>query len=331
MENKNIIATDFSMGEPTCLSKIRTSRRIIDILTTHIDAFFNDQCAGREAKIGPLLLTGPAGTGKRLVAKACAATLGLNIKSINGNNLNYNMLCSFFLDANETTDCLFIDESQGIRPQIQERMLTILSENYIEIPSQSNKKKVCQIHVPNVPLILGCMSEHNLITALKSRMRIIARFDYYSIEDLIYIVQQRAILLNWQVESEQIYYEACNRAKRIPRNALRNLQLCWNVARSMDRDIITLEHAHRAFYLNENDEHGLDYLERSYLRILQEQSPLALNISVSKLAGGGINTQTVKTIIEPYMIMENFIAKDGSLRLITEKGLTHLQNTQFRE
>ena len=75
----------------------------------------------------------------------------------------------------------------------------------------------------------------------------------------------------------------------------------------------------------------MDYLERSYLRILQECSLLSLNVIVSRLAGGGIDTQTVKAVIEPYLIMEQFITKDGSLRLITEKGLTHLQNTQFQE
>lgn len=324
--DENII--DINSVEPTCLTKIVIAPRIKEVVQTSIDAYFNDKLVGRNPTYGPLGFVGPSGCGKSLVAKAVAASLGLDLKSINGHNLSGPNFYSFFLDANETTTCLLIDEAQGILPKNQERMLTILSEGKIEVPSRHTKKS-CQLPIPKCPIILACMSEHSLIPAIRTRLRIYTRFDYYSLEELIAITKQRILALNWNVESDEVIKEICIRAKRTPRLALRNLQLCWNMTRSQDRDEITMEDTRRAFQLSEIDELGLDFLERSYLKIVSEESPIALNVIISRLSGGGIEVNTIKNVIEPYLIMERLITKEGSLRTITDIGRDHLKNTKL--
>jgi Holliday junction DNA helicase RuvB len=325
---KNDISPDVSVGEPTCLTKIRISPRIKEVIQTSIDAYFNDKMAGRNPQYGPLALIGPSGTGKSLVARSVGGALGLNINSINGHSLTGHNLYSFFLDANETTTCLHIDEAQGIAKPIQERILTIISEGYIEVPTVI-MKKIRKMPVPKCPIIFSAMTEHSLIPALRNRIRLYCRFDYYLTEDLIEITRQRALALKWSIESDAVLQQICFRAKKTPRLALRNLQLCWNVTRSLDLDMITAEHADRAFKLSDVDEIGLDHLERSYLRILSEESPLALNVIASRLSGGGIEVQTIKNVIEPYLIQERLITKNGSLRQITDNGIWHLENTNF--
>lgn len=322
------IASDFSVGEPTCLSKIRISSRVKDVIQTSVDAYFNDKMSGWNPKYGPLALIGPSGTGKSMVAKAVSAALGLNLTSINGHSLSGYNFYSFFLGANPTTTCLHIDEAQGIPKPVQERILTIISGGYVEIPSGS-LRKISRMPVPPCPLIFSGMTEHSIIPALRTRIRIYCRFDYYSLEDLIEITRQRAFALRWGIESDDVLYQICIRAKKTPRLALRNLQLCWNVTRSLDLETIAIEHVKRAFELAEIDEMGLDHLERSYLKTLDAQSPMALNMIASRLAGGGIETQTIKTVIEPYLIQEQLVTKDGSLRCITNKGSYHLLNTNF--
>lgn len=327
LEN-NDISPDISMGEPTCLSKIRISPRIKEVIQTSIDAFFNDKMVGRNPQYGPLALIGPSGTGKSLVSKAVGGALGLNVQSINGHSFTAYNFYSFFLDANETTTCLHIDEAQGIAKSIQERILTIVSEGYIEVPSPI-MKKIRKMPVPKCPIIFSAMTEHSLIPALRNRIRLYCRFDYYSMEDLIEITRQRALALKWNVESDAVLQQICFRAKKTPRLALKNLQLCWNVTRSLDLDMITTEHSEKAFKLSDIDEIGLDHLERSYLQILAEESPLALNVIASRLSGGGIEVQTIKNVIEPFLIQERLITKNGSLRLITDQGMCHLANTNF--
>ena len=328
MSSDDNTSADISYGEPTCLSRIRISPRIKEVLQTSIDAYFNDKMAGRNPTYGPLAFVGPSGTGKSLMAKAVSASLGLNLNSINGHSLSGYNFYAFFLNANATTTCLHIDEAQGIPKAVQERILTIVSEGYVEVPS-GRTNRICKMKVPQCPIILSGMTEHSLIPALRNRIRLYCRFDYYSLDDLIEITKQRALALQWDIESDAVIQQICFRAKKTPRLALRNLQLCRNITRSKDEDVITVEHAQRAFQLADIDELGLDHLEQAYLKILHEESPMALNVIASRLAGGGIESQTIKTIIEPYLIQKRLITKDGSLRLITQKGEEHIAHTNF--
>jgi Holliday junction DNA helicase RuvB len=162
--------------------------------------------------------------------------------------------------------------------------------------------------------------------AFRERMRIYCRFDYYSIEDLIEIVRQRTAVLNWQYESDEVLRVIAQAAKRTPRLALhRNLQTCWHVTRSHDRNVITLADVHEAFCHLQIDDLGLDQLDRSYLKILLEYGRLSLGVLSSKLS---LPILTIQRVVEPYLLKEDFITKDkSSFRVITPKGVEHIKNT----
>ena len=156
-------------------------------------------------------------------------------------------------------------------------------------------------------------------------MRIYCRFEYYSLEDLVEIIHQRAMALKWDVESKQVLKEIAKRSKKTPRIALnRNLQQCWNVASAKGKNIISMKDAKEAFQLIQIDELGLDELERNYLRILQQYGATPLNVISSKLA---LPTPTIKNVIEPYLLQENLIQKNKcSHRELTSLALEHLEN-----
>lgn len=168
--------------------------------------------------------------------------------------------------------------------------------------------------------------EYLLQAALRNRMRITCRFDYYSAEDLTKIVRQRADALGWRYESDEVLRIVAERAKKTPRLAINtNLQTCWNVTTSCDRDVITLEDAMEAFRLLQVDEFGLDKLDRAYLKVLLDRGPSYLGVLSSMLA---LPTQTIQKNIEPYLFREGFATKDKSLRrTLTEKGRAHISET----
>jgi Holliday junction DNA helicase RuvB len=170
--------------------------------------------------------------------------------------------------------------------------------------------------------------EYMLQDALRERMRVYCRFDYYSNEDLTEIVRQRAEELNWQYESDEVLRIIAQAAKRTPRLALhRNLQTCWNVARSHDRNVITLADVNEAFRHLQIDALGLDQLDRSYLKALLEHGLLLLGVLSSKLS---LPTLTIQRVVEPYLLKEDFITKTRtSARVITEKGRKHLENSSL--
>ncbi|MBN1617914.1 AAA family ATPase [Candidatus Dojkabacteria bacterium] len=323
------IGTDVNQVEITSLNHIRGQKKVTDLLKVNLDAFFQSRQNGSLGVFGPCLLCGYSGTGKTLVAKALHAELGnLDLIETNGEMLSSSgELTSILLSATENST-LFIDECQGMNPRSQHILLTALSEKVIYVPKRGNSKNKRVIPLENFTLIMATTHEYFLQEALRNRMRIYARFEYYSLEDLVEIIRQRTFSLKWDIQSEQVLIEIAKRSKKTPRIALnRNLQQCWNVASAKGKNIISMNDVQEAFKLIQIDELGLDELERNYLRILNENGPAPLNVISSKLA---LPTQTIKGVLEPYLLQENLIQKNKcSHRELTSLGKDHIQNCQL--
>lgn len=323
---KKTIGTDVNQIEILSLSKIRGQKKVNDLLKVNLDAYFQSRSTGSPSTFGPVLLCGPSGTGKTLMAKAIHAELAnLNLIETNGEMLsNSGELISILLSATKDTT-VFIDECQGMNSRSQHILLTAISENVIYVPKRgsSNTKRV--IPLENFTLMMATTHEYYLQDALRNRMRIYCRFEHYELADLIEIIRQRTLALKWDVESEQVLVEIGKRSKKTPRIALnRNLQMCWNVCSSQGREVITMADVHRSFELLNVCSKGLDELERNYLRILQQNGPTPLNVISSKLA---LPNQTIKSVLEPYMLQEELIVKEAnSYRAITAMAEEHLNS-----
>ena len=323
------IATDINQVEISSLSKIKGQRQgVIDLLRVNLDAYFNSRSDDTAPAFGPVLLTGPSGTGKSLVAKAIHSELGnLHLVETNGEMLSKpSELYSILMNSDENST-VFIDETQGCSPQVQHILLTAISEQKLYLPNRQGKSGELSIPLAPFVLILATTHEYHLQDALRNRMRIYCRFNYYSITDLVEIVKQRADALSWNYESDEVLLEIAKRAKKTPRLALnRNLVMCWNVAKSKDRNKITMADVEEAFKLLNIDELGLDELEQSYLHLLSNNGEMSLNMISSKL---GLPAHTISRVIEPYLIKEEFVSKGkASLRFVTDKGLKHISRNE---
>jgi len=321
------IYTDVNQFEISSLSKIRGQKKVTDLLKVNLDAFFQSRTTGNTGTFGPILLCGPSGTGKSLVAKSLHAELAnLNLIETNGEMLSDSAeLVSILLSATENTT-IFIDECQGMNSRSQHILLTALSEKVLYVPKRNNNKSKRVIPLENFTLILATTHEYYLQDAVRNRIRIYCRFEHYNLEDLVDIIRQRALALGWDVESEQVLVEIAKRSKKTPRIALnRNLQMCWNVCSSQGRNVITIDDVYEAFKLLNIDSLGLDELERNYLKILQQNGSTPLNVISSKLA---LPTQTIKSVLETYLLQENLIQKNKcSHREITSLAHEHLRNS----
>jgi Holliday junction DNA helicase RuvB len=318
MDERDILK-DVNQMETRSLSRIYGQPQVVEALRVFLQAHFNIRANSGDCDLcfGPVLLAGPSGTGKTLVAKALDAELG-NLKLIQTNGATLNKKCELyavFFHADDNTT-IFIDEAQAMHAQAQYILLTAISERAIYAHGRAYR-------LPNFALILATTHEYLLQAALRNRMRITCRFDYYSAEDLTKIVRQRAEALGWRYESDEVLRIVAERAKRTPRLAINtNLQTCWNVTTSCDRAVITLEDTMEAFRLLQVDELGLDKQDRSYLKVLLDRGPSYLGVLSSMLA---LPTQTIQKNVEPYLFREGFAIKDKSLRrTLTEKGRTHI-------
>ena len=71
---------------------------------------------------------------------------------------------------------------------------------------------------------------------------------------------------------------------------------------------------------------GLDQIDRQYLTVLAQDSPLPLNVISAKL---GLPSQTICNVVEPYLIKTGFIAKaKNSMRILTKPGKSHLETVR---
>ncbi|MFC1675796.1 AAA family ATPase [Planctomycetota bacterium] len=327
MEKK--VGVDVNQVKLTSLSHIHGQPQVINKLNVHISAHFNSRSESKNAdpSFGPVAFYGPSGRGKTITAKAVHAELGnLHLIETNGVTMNAKAeLYSTFLSADDNTT-IFIDEAHGMNSKTQLVLLTTLSERTLRVPAGPYRYHT--IPLANFTLIMATTHEHMLLDALRSRMRIDCRFKDYLLDDLVGIVRQRIEALNWQCESDEIVRTVAQRAKGNPRQALhKNLQMCWHVAKSHDRNMIMLDDVNEAFRHLQIDELGLEYLDRAYLKVLYDCGPSALGILSSRLS---LPTLTIQRVIEPYLLKEGFVIKGkSSVREITEKGRGHIENTKF--
>ncbi|RKY10513.1 MAG: hypothetical protein DRP56_00790 [Planctomycetota bacterium] len=319
---------DINQIKITSLSHIKGQSQVVDTLKLHLRAHFNirSDSGSLDLSFGPVILTGPSGTGKTMVAKAIHAELG-NLELIETNGVTVNNKSELFsilinADANTT---IFIDEAQGMNSKAQHILLTAISEKNLPVPASASSQHCHTIPLADFTIIMATTHEYLLQDALRNRMRIYCRFNYYSADDLTEIVRQRADALKWEYESDQVLQIIAQRAKGTPRLALNtNLQTCWYVAKSHDRDVITLSDMHEAFGYLQIDGASLDKLDRSYLSVLAEYECLPLGVLSSKLS---LPSLTLTRVVEPYLLREGFVVKDKtSARAITQKGIEHITN-----
>lgn len=330
--SKDPMKTDINQTHPRLLSEVIGQKPVVDYLKLSLDAYFNIRAASQQSDVpfGPVLFAGPSGTGKTLIANIVHAELG-NDKLIETNGqtlMSKTELYSVLIgaDANST---VFIDEAQGLNTAAQHILLTALSEKKLYVPAAMNGSGSCALPLTNFTTLMASTHEYLLQDALRNRMRIYCRFEYYSIQDLIEIVRQRITALKWEVESDDVLQWIAQGCKHTPRLALnRNLMTAWHVTLGHRRKVITLEDVKEAFFHLQIDRQGLDQVDRSYLRVVFESKRTSLSVLSSVLS---LPAYTIQRIVEPYLFKRGFVRKDGSLRVLTETGRKYIQNSGCNE
>jgi len=324
-----ICASDVNQIRNIKLSDIIGQPQVISLLELNLQAFrsIRQNSPTKPPQFGPVLFSGPSGTGKTMTAKATHNAIG-NTKFIAVNGVTLSKKAEFFstmINADDETT-VFIDEAQAIDKKTQQLLLTAISERKLYVPAGDFSDERYTMSLANFALFLATTDEYCLIGPLRNRMRFNCRFDYYQNKDLIEIVRRRADALQWRYESEEVLEMLAGRAKATPRLALEgNLHHSWSQAVRNQRYTITVQDVHEAFIILQIDEEGLDQDDRSYLDILYHYGPSPLNLISSRLSKP---ESTVSRVLEPYLIRNDFVIKDKhSLRIITSKGKTHLEKT----
>ncbi len=304
---------DMNDAAPTSLAHVVGQRKVVDQLQVALDAAFED---GK--RLDDCLLVGPAGLGKTQIAAVLAQELAVQCHEALGQSIASTADLNVLLLGAKDKDIVFIDECHQLGKIFQTSL-------YLAV----DKRKVCilggrsveSIPLANFTLVLGTTDEFSLLAPLRDRMKLVLRFQFYSVEELTQIVRHRARAIAWEVEDLVPPFIA-QRSRGTPRLALRLLQACRRVCRAQGEQGVTLDHLRKACALEGLDDQGLGPTDQAYLKALAEGAT-RLNVVASLL---GLPSRTVAEVTEPFLLRAGLIVKDDQgRRQLTALGHEHLQ------
>jgi len=311
-------STEIHEVAPTSLNHLIGQRSVVDQVQVAMDAAWMD---GK--KFDHALLVGPPGVGKSALAKVIALEMAGAFHEVLGQSITAQAdLNALLLDAKEK-DVVHIDECHELGKEYQTALYLAIDQRKLFLQGVKAGRGPQSIPIADFTLLISTTDEYALLQPLRDRMKLLLRFEFYSAEDLKELLRHRSRALGWEIDAEALPLIA-QRARGIPRLALRLLQSCHRVCRAQGQSTISLDHLTRACALEQIDSLGLGPIERRYLELLSEGAS-RLNVLASTL---GLPARTVSQVTEPFLIRAGLIIKDDAgRRQLTGKGREHLSDS----
>ncbi len=313
-------AADINAFAPTILERFTGSRSIVERVRIALEAAWADGI-----KFPNTLMVGPPGLGKTLLASIISKEMGAeSLHEQLGSNLNYRGTLAGFLLEPSDREVALLDEADGMTNLSQVGLYKALEDRKI-YSDTAGPDSSRAIQIDDFTLVACTNHEHSLVPPLRERFRLILRFDYYSAEDMVTLMDQRARMLGWDIEPEILPLLA-ERSRGVPRVGLRLMESCRRTARSEAAVVTNRKHFKRTMELEGIDNLGLDELERRYLAILQEAGgAVRPGVMAARL---GLPMLSISSVIEGFLLREGLIIRSDGGRLLTPKGLRHIRNEE---
>src|SRR5271165_955226 len=223
-------ASDMNDMVPTSLNHIIGQRAVVEQVQVAIDAAHQD---GK--KFDHTLLVGGPGLGKTQLAAVIAQEMASEFHEILGQSIKNAGDLNAVLLAAKDKDLIHIDECHELKKEFQTALYRAIEGRKLFIQGRSSKAQ--SIPLADFTLLLSTTDEYCLLQPLRDRMKLVLRFQFYSVDDLTTLVKQRGHALGWHVE-EAVFPLIAARSRGTPRLSLRLLQSCRRVCRSEGERII---------------------------------------------------------------------------------------------
>lgn len=275
------------------------------------------------------LIFGPPGLGKTTLANIIAEEMGVSIKQTSGPVIEKAGDLAALLTNLQSNDVLFIDEIHRLSPMVEEILYPAMEDYQLDIMiGEGPAARSIKIDLPHFTLV-GATTRAGLLTSpLRDRFGIVLRLEFYSVDDLTYIITRSSEILGVKIESLGAK-EIARRSRGTPRIANRLLRRVRDFAQVQAEGIITQKIANEALDLLDIDECGFDTMDRKLLLALIEKfsgGPVGID---SLAAAIGEEKGTIEDVIEPYLIQQGFIMRTARGRVATSHTYQHFGITRF--
>ena len=304
---------------PQKLKEYIGQKKIKDILSIYIEA-----AKQRNDSLDHVLFYGPPGLGKTTLAGIIANEMEVHVKVTSGPAIEKPGEIAAILYNLQEGDILFIDEIHRLNRQVEEVLYPAMEDFVIDIMiGKGTAARSVRLDLPKFTLI-GATTRAGLLTApLRDRFGVIQHLEFYSVEELMLIIQHSARILQVSID-EAGARELARRSRGTPRLANRMLKRVRDFAQVKYNGQITLEAANTALDMLDVDKLGLDQTDRTILITMIEKfsgGPVGLDTLSAAI---GEDSGTVEEVYEPYLLKNGLIMRTPRGRVVTDLTYRHL-------
>ena len=277
----------------------------------------------RAEALDHLLLFGPRGLGKTTLAHIVAAEMGVNLRQTSGPVLERPGDLAALLTNLEKNDVLFIDEIHRLSPVVEEILYPALEDFQIDIMiGEGPAARSIKLDLQPFTLVGATTRAGMLTNPLRDRFGIVARLEFYDVDDLTRIVLRSATLLQAPID-EAGAREIAKRSRGTPRIANRLLRRVRDYAEVKAQGHISAPIADAALTMLDVDRVGLDTMDRKLLLAVLEKfsgGPVGLD---NVAAAIGEAPDTIEDVLEPYLIQQGYLQRTPRGRVATPTAWRH--------
>ncbi len=283
-----------------------------------------DAAAGRGGPPEHVLLSGPPGLGKTTLAMIIAAELSAPLRITSGPAIQHAGDLAAILSSLDEGEVLFLDEIHRLARPAEEMLYIAMEDFRVDVVVGKG------VGATSIPLdlppftVVGATTRAGLLPApLRDRFGFIGHLDFYAPSELREVVHRSADRLEIDLE-ERAAEEIASRSRGTPRIANRLLRRVRDWAQVRGTGRLDIAAAKEALRVYEVDERGLDRLDRAVLSALCGRfagGPVGLSTLAVAV---GEETETVETMIEPYLVREGFLLRTPRGRAAAPAAWTHL-------